>query len=76
MDEKVREFLSKPIEQEIKYLFVDATYLLTYFKIRDIVQYTNKALFVVAGVKEDVYREILGARIAWGRCNFIGRSLY
>jgi hypothetical protein len=40
------------------------------------VQYTNKALFVFAGVKKDVYGEILGARIAWGRCNFIGRSLY
>jgi putative transposase len=60
LDEKVREFLSKPIEQEIKYLFVDATY----FKIRDSVQYTNKALFVVAGVRKDGYREILGARIA------------
>jgi transposase-like protein len=60
LDEKVREFLSKPIEQEIKYLFVDATY----FKIRDSVRYTNKALFVVAGVRKDGYREILGARIA------------
>lgn len=60
LDEKVREFLYKPIEQEIKYLFVDATY----FKIRDSVRYTNKALFVVAGVRKDGYREILGARIA------------
>ncbi len=60
LDERVREFLSKPIEQEIKYLFVDATY----FKIRDSVRYTNKALFVVAGVRKDGYREILGARIA------------
>lgn len=60
LDEKVKEFLSKPIEQEIKYLFVDATY----FKIRDSVRYTNKALFVVAGVRKDGYREILGARIA------------
>jgi transposase-like protein len=60
LDEKVKEFLSKLIEQEIKYLFVDATY----FKIRDSVRYTNKALFVVAGVRKDGYREILGARIA------------
>ncbi|AKB54503.1 hypothetical protein A9239_03350 [Methanosarcina sp. A14] len=31
LDEKVEEFLSKPIEHEIPYLFVDAIYL----KVRD-----------------------------------------
>jgi transposase-like protein len=62
LDEKVMEFLCKPIEQEIKYLFVDATY----FKVRDSIRYRNKALFVVAGVRKDGYREILGARIADG----------
>ena len=29
-------------------------------------RYTNKALFVVAGVRKDGYKEILGARIADG----------
>jgi transposase-like protein len=72
LDEKVREFLSKPIEQEIKYLFVDATY----FKIRDSVRYTNKALFVVAGVRKDGYREILGARIADGEDAMFWEDLF
>ena len=41
LDEKVEEFLSKPIEHEIPYLFVDATYL----KVIDGLHYENKALF-------------------------------
>ena len=60
LDEKVEEFLTKPIEHEIKYLFVDATY----FKVRDGLHYRSKALFVVAGIREDGYREILGTRLA------------
>ena len=60
LDEAVKEFLSKPIECEIPYLFVDASY----FKVRDGVRYENKALFVVAGVREDGYREILSAKLA------------
>jgi transposase-like protein len=60
LDEKVEEFLNKPIEQAIKYLFVDATY----FKVRDGLRYENKAFFIVAGVREDGCREILGARLA------------
>ncbi len=60
LDEKVKEFLSKPIEHEIPYLLVDATY----FKVRDGLHYVNKALFVVAGIRDDGYREILGTRLA------------
>lgn len=60
LDEKVTEFLKRPIEQEIPYLFVDATYA----KIRDNGRYVNKALFVVIGVRSDGYREILGAKLA------------
>lgn len=60
LDEKVKEFLSKPIEHEIPYLFVDATY----FKVREGLHYVNKALFVVSGIRDDGYREILGARLA------------
>src|SRR5574344_611713 len=60
LDETVEEFLSKPIEHEIPYLFVDATYL----KVRDGLQYENKALFVVAGIRDDCFREILGVRLA------------
>ena len=60
LDEKVEEFLSKPIEHEIPYLLIDATY----FKVRDGLHYENKALFVVAGIRDDGYREILGTKLA------------
>lgn len=60
LDQNVYEFLNKPIEQEIKYLFVDATYL----KVREGLRYINKAVFIVAGVREDGYREILGVKLA------------
>ena len=60
LDEKVNEFLKRPIEQEIRYLFVDATYA----KIREKSRYVTKALFIVVGVRVDGYREILGAKLA------------
>ena len=60
LDSKVIEFLSRPVEFHIPYLFVDASY----FKIRDGIKYSNKALLVVAGVNKDGIREILSARIA------------
>ncbi|KUG18919.1 transposase [hydrocarbon metagenome] len=59
LDEQVQAFLQRPIEQEIPYLFVDASY----YKVRDGVQYVAKAALVVAGIREDGYREILGVRI-------------
>jgi putative transposase len=60
LDEKVKPFLEKPIDAHIPYLFVDASY----FKVRDGIRYVTKALLVVVGVREDGYREILGARVA------------
>lgn len=60
LDEKVDEFLKRPIEHPIPYLYVDASY----FKVRDGAKYVTKALLVVTGVREDGYREILGAKIA------------
>lgn len=60
LDVKVTEFMERAIDSHIPYLFVDASY----FKVRDGVKYVNKALLVVAGVREDGYREILGARVA------------
>ena len=52
LDEKIEEFLSKPIEHEIP-LFIDAIY----FKVRDGLHYENKALFVVAAIRDDGYRD-------------------
>lgn len=60
LDEKVKEFFSRPIDSFIPYLFVDASY----FKVREGSRYVSKALLVIAGVRSDGYREIIGARIA------------
>jgi putative transposase len=60
LDEKVDEFLRRPIEHPVPYLFVDASY----FKVRDGSRYVTKAFLVVTGIRDDGYREILGARIA------------
>jgi len=59
LDEQVHAFLQRPIEQDIPYLFVDASY----YKVREGPRYITKALLVIAGVRMDGYREILGARI-------------
>lgn len=59
-NEKIEEFLSKPIENEIPYLFIDATYL----KVRDGLHYENKAFFIVARIRDDGLREVLGAKLA------------
>ena len=60
LDNLVEEFLKRPIELPICYFYVDASY----FKVRSGGHYLNKALFVATGVREDGYREILGAKIA------------
>jgi transposase-like protein len=60
LDEKVHEFIERPIDSHIPFLFVDASY----FKVRDGVRYVSKALFVVAGVRADGYREIFSFSIA------------
>ena len=46
MGEKVEEFLNRPIEEEIPYLFVDASY----YKVRDEIagRYKTQALLIVA----------------------------
>ena len=72
LDEKVEEFISKRIEHEIPYLFVDATYL----KVRDRLHYENKALFVVAGIRDDGCREILGTRLADSEDSLFWQDLF
>jgi putative transposase len=59
LDEKVAEFLRRPIERPIPYIYVDASY----FKVRDGGKYVTKALLIITGVRDDGYREIVGARI-------------
>ncbi len=60
LDGKVDEFLERRIDNEMTHIIVDATY----FKVRDGPKYVSKALFIVAGVRLDGQREILGAKIA------------
>ena len=59
LDEKVEEFLKRPIERPMPYIFVDARY----FKVRDGGKYVTKAFLVITGIRDDGYREILGAMI-------------
>jgi len=61
LDEKVHEFIKRPIDSHIPFLFVDASY----FKVRDGVRYVSKALFIVAGVRTDGYREIFTFSISY-----------
>ena len=59
LDKLVKAFLERPIVGSIPYLFVDASY----FKVRTVGRYINKALLVVTAIHEDGYREILSASV-------------
>ena len=72
LDEKVKEFLERPIEEEIRYLFMDASY----FKVRSDGRYVNKALLTVTGIREDGYREILSAKVADSEDEAIWESFF
>lgn len=72
LDEKVKEFLERPIEDEIRYLFVDASY----FKVRSQGRYITKALLVVTGIHENGCREILGAKVALNEEESVWESLF
>jgi putative transposase len=60
LDEKVDEFLRRPTEHFVPYLFMDASY----FKVRDGSRYVTKSFLIVTGIRDDGYREILVARTA------------
>jgi len=72
LDEKVNEFLNRPIEQPIAYLIVDAVYV----KVRYHSRYMNTAVLIIAGIREDGYREILGVQIADSGNDGFWRSLF
>jgi len=72
LDEKVEEFLKRPIEHPVPYLFVDASY----FKVRTNSRYVTKAFLIVTGIKDDGYREIFGARIADGEDELFWSGLF
>ena len=56
IDEKVKAFLSRPIEGDWPYLWVDATYV----KARESGRIVSAAVIVAVGVNSDGRREVLG----------------
>lgn len=72
LDGKVEEFLKRPIEHPIIYLFVDASY----FRVRTGSRYVTKAFLIVTGIRDDGYREILGAKITDGEDELFWSGLF
>jgi putative transposase len=60
IDEKVMAFLSRPIEGDWPYLWIDATYV----KVRQSGRIVSVAVIVAVGVNSDGRREVLGLDIA------------
>jgi len=60
LNQEAIAFLNRPIENSIPYLIVGAVYL----KVRDHGRYILKAVLIIAGVRSDGYREILGLSVA------------
>jgi len=59
IDEKVKAFLSRPIEGEWPYLWIDATYV----KVRQSGRIVSVAVIIAVGVNSDGRRELLGMDI-------------
>jgi putative transposase len=59
IDEKVKAFLSRPIEGDWPYLWIDATYV----KARESGRIVSAAVIVAVGVNSDGRREVLGMDI-------------
>ena len=72
LDQGVREFLDRPIEIPIVYLNVDAVYL----KVRNNGRYVSKAVLLIAGVRSDGYRELLGLKLADSEDEAFWRALF
>jgi putative transposase len=56
IDERVTAFLSRPIDSEWPYLWIDATYL----KTREAGRIVSTAVILAVGVNTDGRREVLG----------------
>ena len=59
IDEKVKAFLSRPIEGDWPYLWIDATYV----KVRQSGRVVSVAVIIAVGVNGDGRREVLGMAI-------------
>src|SRR6187455_1056039 len=67
IDERVNAFLSRPIEGEWPYLWIDATYI----KAREAGRIVSTAVIIAIGVNTDGRREVLG--VATGASEALGR---
>ena len=72
LNQEVREFFERPIEEPIVYLNVDAVYL----KVRNHGRYVSKAVLLIAGIRSDGYREILGLKVADREDEAFWRALF
>jgi transposase-like protein len=59
VEERVREFLSRPLEGAFPYVWLDATYL----KVRDGSRIVSKAAVMAIGLNEEGRREVLGLKV-------------
>lgn len=59
IDDKVKAFLSRPIEGDWPYLWIDATYV----KVRESGRIISAAVIIAVGVNSDGRREVLGMDI-------------
>ena len=59
LDAKVKEFLETRIEEQIRYLYIDATY----FKVRENSKYRSMALYTSIGVNSNGIRQLLSMDI-------------
>jgi transposase-like protein len=59
VDERVREFLERPLEGNFPYVWLDATYV----KVRDGGRIVSKAIVMAIGLSEEGKREVLGMKL-------------
>jgi putative transposase len=59
VDERVREFLERPLEGMFPFLWLDATYV----KVRDGGRIVSKAIVLAVGLSEEGKREVLGMKL-------------
>jgi putative transposase len=59
VEERVREFLDRPLEGSFPYVWLDATYL----KVREGSRIVSKAAVMAIGLSEEGRREVLGMRV-------------
>jgi putative transposase len=59
IDERVNAFLSRPIEGDWPYLWIDATYV----KVREAGRIVSVAVIIAVGVNSDGVREVLGMAV-------------